>query len=124
MSRLCRGRRRFGGSGLRLGGGFRLRGSGRLRDGGRDGFDADAENAGADLVGYFIFDRTRVGLFFRDAKLGQHFENDARFDFQLAGQFVDADLTHVRHAALPRRTGHQLLASPRSSSLSGWLLFR
>jgi hypothetical protein len=46
------------------------------------------------FVGFVVFERTGMGLFFRDTDFGKHIENRLAFDFQFSGQIVDSNLAH------------------------------
>ena len=53
---------------------------------------------GANFFGGSKIDRTRVGLLLGDAGLGQIVENGLGLYFQVARQFVNADLVGVGHS--------------------------
>ncbi len=51
-----------------------------------------------------LVDRAGVGLLFRNAQLGQPVKDLVRFDFQLPGQLINANLVHRNNTVLRRRT--------------------
>jgi hypothetical protein len=72
--------------GGRLGGTTRFR---RCR-----GAVAAATQIPAHLLGFMLFQRTRVGFLLGDAHQWQGIENSFAFYFQLSGQIVNSNLTH------------------------------
>ena len=56
-------------------------------------------------------DRARVGLFLSDAGLGQVVNDCLGLHFEVAGQFVDADLIDVRHSSVDYSFGSSPVCS-------------
>jgi hypothetical protein len=54
----------------------------------------------ADLVRYGHLNGAGVRLFFADANLRQEVNDHLGFDFELASQLIDPNLTFVAHPAL------------------------
>jgi hypothetical protein len=50
----------------------------------------------AQLIGFIVVDRARVGDLFGDAKFVQLVDDLARLHFQLSRQFIDSNLTHIK----------------------------
>jgi len=61
-------------------------------------------------------DRARVGLFLSNAGLGQVVNNCLGLHFEIAGQFVDADLIDVRHSSVDYSFGSSPVCSARAGS--------
>ena len=49
----------------------------------------------ANLQGYVVIERAGVRFLVGDAQFGQDVKNHIGLDFQLTGQLIDADLTHM-----------------------------
>jgi hypothetical protein len=60
-------------------------------------------------------DRARVGLLLSDAGLGQVVDDRLGLYFEIAGQFIDADLIDVRHSSVDFSFG----SSPTCSASAG-----
>ena len=58
----------------------------------------------ANLRGFIVFKRARVRPFVGDSNFGQVIEDRSAFDFELACQIVNANLTHLLCFVSPLRS--------------------
>lgn len=127
--RLCANSRRSSGRGRLCPGGAHTSGFGGsfLRRFFRGGGFFGSGFGGGQLLEMFAdffrggeFNRTGVSLLFGDANFGEIVDDGLRLDFEVAGQFVDADLIDVRHSSVDYSFGSSPVCSaPVDSSEDG-----